>query len=359
MAGLFHHQPAVGLLDGRAVVDHPVDLARDRHRDAALVGELHDDAGCFDALGNLVHRGDDLVDRLAGAELLTDVAVAAALAGAGDDQIAHARQPGEGVPVPAERFTHLGHLPHRTGHHHRSRVLPDAQRIAHAHGDRVHVLQRAGHLDADDVVGGVGPEPFGAEQPAEVSGQMGIGHGQHRRCGVTLGDLTGDVGPGQDSGRVTGQHLVDDLAHPVVGALLEALDQRHHRHPRAQFAGQLGQHVAESVGRHPHDDDVGAFGGFGEVGGGAQGVRQFDLVAEVLRIAVVLVDVVGGLLRAHPLQRRAAPGADGGHGGAPGSAPEDDDFGFALCRCHGDQIRTARAHRGWLSPCRCECAGNA
>ena len=49
---------------------------------------------------------------------------------------------------------------------------------------------------------------------------------------------------------------------------------------------------------------------------------------------MVLVDVVGGLLGAHPLQRRPTPGADGRDGGAPRSSAEDDDVGLTLSRCH-------------------------
>ena len=100
---------------------------------------------------------------------------------------------------------------------------------------------------------------------------MLVGHREYRGGGVSLGDLAGDVRPGQDAGRMAGQHLVDDLAHPVVGALLEALHQRHHRHPRPQLLGQLLEHAAEAVRRHTHHDDVGALGGLGEVGGGLQG----------------------------------------------------------------------------------------
>ncbi|EUA20488.1 hypothetical protein I552_6855 [Mycobacterium xenopi 3993] len=41
------------------------------------------------------------------------------------------------------------------------------------------------------------------------------------------------------------------MRHPHVGALLEALDQRHHRNPGPQLGGQLGEHVAKAVGRNP------------------------------------------------------------------------------------------------------------
>ena len=169
---------------------------------------------------------------LARAQLFADVAVAAALAGAGDDEVAHACQARERVALAAHGLAEFGHLPHRAGHHQGAGVLADAQRVAHPDGDGVHVLERTRHLDADDVVGGVGAKTLGAEQLCEVGRQVLVGHRQHRGGGVALGDLAGDVRPGEDSRRVAGQHLVDDLAHPHVGALLEALHQRHHRHPR-------------------------------------------------------------------------------------------------------------------------------
>ena len=141
-----------------------------------------------------------------------------------------------------------------------------------------------------------------------------------------------------------GQYLFDDLAHPHVGALLEALDQTDHRNPRAQFPGQFDEYPAEPVRGNTHDDHVGAMGGLGEVVGGAQGFRQLDLLAEVGGVAVVGVDVLGGLRRTHPLHRGSAPGADGGDGGPPGSAAQHDDLGLATIRCHGVQGSAGGAH---------------
>ena len=69
---------------------------------------------------------------------------------------------------------------------------------------------------------------------------MGIGHRDHRSGGVARDDLPGDVRAGQHSGGVPGQHLVDDLGHPLATALLEALDQTDHRSPRPEERGQLG-----------------------------------------------------------------------------------------------------------------------
>src|ERR1700733_15990158 len=108
VTGRFRREPAVCVFGGGAMVDDAVDFAGNRHGNAVRIGELHDDADSFDALGDLVHRCDDLVDRPACAELLADMAVAAALAGARDDEIAHAGPPGEGVAVPPRRLPALG-----------------------------------------------------------------------------------------------------------------------------------------------------------------------------------------------------------------------------------------------------------
>src|SRR5690349_13522165 len=88
--------------------------------------------------------------------------------------------------------------------------------------------------------------------------------------------------------------------------------------------------------------------------GCAKAFRQYHLVAQIPRVAVILVDVVGGLVRAHPLQRRAPPRADRGHRGAPRASTEDDDVRFALRWCHGDQTRCAAAAWDaiWLLPTR-------
>src|ERR1700747_3039887 len=127
VTGRFRREPAVRVFWGGAMVDDAVDFAGNRHGNAVRIGELHDDADSVDALGDLVHRCDDLVDRLACAELLADMAVAAALAGARDDEIAHAGQPGEGVAVTARRLAELGPLAHRAGHHHGTRVFSDTK----------------------------------------------------------------------------------------------------------------------------------------------------------------------------------------------------------------------------------------
>ena len=126
VARLFGRQPAVRVFGGCAVIDDAVDFASDRHGKPVLLGEFHDDAGGLDTLCDLIHRRDDLVDRLACAQLLADMAVAAALARARDDQIADAGQARKVSRCPPAA-SHLGHFTDRAGHHHRARVFADTE----------------------------------------------------------------------------------------------------------------------------------------------------------------------------------------------------------------------------------------
>lgn len=180
---------------------------------------------------------------------------------------------------------------------------------------------------------------------------MLVGHRQHGRGGIALAHLARDVRAGQDACGMARQHLLDDLRHPHIGALLEPLDQRHHWHPGPQFLAQFGPHAAEPVRGHAHHvrghahhQNVGAVGGLGEIVGGAQGLAEDHVVAQVPRIAVMLVDVVGGLLRAHPLQRRTSACAVRRHGGSPGTTAKDNDFGFAHLGCHEAQRIAETSH---------------
>ena len=100
----------------------------------------------------------DLVDRAALAELLADVAVAALLAHAGGDQIAHAGEAGEGLQLAAHGDAEAGQLGEAAGDHRRLGVVADAEAVAHAGGDGDDVLQRPADLAADHVLVGVDAE---------------------------------------------------------------------------------------------------------------------------------------------------------------------------------------------------------
>ena len=73
-------QAAIGLGGGDLAVQHPVDLLAHGHLEVVAQGQLVHREGGADALGHGPGRAEDLVQRLARAELLADVPVAAALA---------------------------------------------------------------------------------------------------------------------------------------------------------------------------------------------------------------------------------------------------------------------------------------
>ncbi len=273
------------------------------------------------------------------AELLADVPVAAALAGAGDDQITHAGQAGEGVTVAADRLAELATSPAAPGPSPSRGCCPRCRasrpsrrrwrRRSSAHRRSRRRPRRRSCRSENAWCGTAFP----------VGGQVLIGHGEHRGGGVAVGDLARDVrarpgcppgvraAPRRRSGScarfvpcsrpftsdTTGTHGRSSLA-SCSSTPRKPCDGTPMTTTSAQSAASLKSVVARRV-----SDSV-------------------DLVAEVLRVAVVVVDVGGRLLRAHPLQRRSAPRADGCDGGSPGAATEDDDLGFALSRCHGISV---------------------
>ena len=100
IAGICAQQVLEALLRRASVVDDGVDLARGGHLDFVLVGQLHDRPAGLDALRDLLHRLDDLVDRLALGQPLPDGAVAAERADAGGEKVSDSAQASEGLGCP-------------------------------------------------------------------------------------------------------------------------------------------------------------------------------------------------------------------------------------------------------------------
>ena len=136
---------------GRALVQHPTDELRERHLDLLARRELEHRRGRLHALGDHVHLRDDLVEGAALPELDADVAVAALRAAARRDEIAHAREPGEGQRLAAERDAEPRELREAAGDERGLRVVAVVETVGHAGTDRQHVLERARDLAPDDV----------------------------------------------------------------------------------------------------------------------------------------------------------------------------------------------------------------
>ena len=93
------------------------------------------------------------------AEPEPDPVVAALLAHAGRDEVAHAGETGEGERLTTHRHPEPVSLGEGAGDEGGQGVVAEAETVRHAGGDRHDVLQRTGRLGADDV--GVGVHPKG------------------------------------------------------------------------------------------------------------------------------------------------------------------------------------------------------
>ena len=216
-------------------------------------------------------------------------------------------------------------------HHHRPRVVADAEALGDAAGDRHDVLQRAAELAADDVVVGVD-----AEQPARQHGLDRPGDGEvlggddagRRLAGH---DLAGDVRPGEGGDRVAGHLVADDLGHPQQRSLLEALGQADDRDPRVDPLLGRGHRRAHRRRRHADDQQLGVAHRLLQVVGGHQALRQRE-PGEVRLVGVVGVDLGRRLGAAGPDQRRVSRRHQPGDRRPPRPRPEHRDL-------HGPTVR--------------------
>jgi hypothetical protein len=76
-------------------------------------------------------------------------------------------------------------------------VVAVAEAVGNARADREHVLQRAGHLAADDVGVGVDAQRRREEHLLQLVGNRRVGNRDDRRGRLTRGDLTREVRPGE------------------------------------------------------------------------------------------------------------------------------------------------------------------
>ncbi|KAH0441378.1 hypothetical protein KCU90_g2363, partial [Aureobasidium melanogenum] len=107
------------------------------------------------AFGHVPQSAEDIVERTARGELHADCAIARQIARGSQDQIAQPGQTGERLRPSAERHAKTRHFRKTTRDQRRTRIETEAEAIGNTRGNRQHVLYRAAHLHADDVVAGI------------------------------------------------------------------------------------------------------------------------------------------------------------------------------------------------------------
>jgi hypothetical protein len=172
---------------------------------------------------------DDRVQGLALRQAEADAAVARQVAGAGEDQVAHAGQAHEGFRLPAQRGAQAGDFGQAARDQRGARVQPQAQAVGHAGGDGQHVLDRAAHFHADQVVAANRPARCRRAWPvttqsrsAADSEAMVSAHGRPRATSCA------NDGPDSAPLATVAQHFAHDLVRQQAGAVFEALAQPDH-----------------------------------------------------------------------------------------------------------------------------------
>ena len=163
-------------------------------------------------LDDLSDPGERVAHALARGEREAEAAIARLVVGAGQHEVAEAGEPHEGLGLRSERHTEAHHLGQPARDQRDARVGAEAQAIGEAGAHREHVLDRATHLDADDVGGRVGTEVRGMQALRELVREMLVGGGDGHRGGQAGAHFLRERGAGEHrDGVVIAEHLVGHL----------------------------------------------------------------------------------------------------------------------------------------------------
>ena len=222
--------------------------------------------------------GADLLHGLLHGNALADEDTGAAVTGvhgrAGDDQVAHTGQTGEGLAVRAERHAQPGDLGKAARHEQGLGVVAVAHAVADTGAEGDDVFECRAQLDTGRVRAGVDAETAAHEGVLHALGKLPLRAGDDNARRDAAADLLGVRGAGQGDDGAAGL-LRDKLRHAVAGTLLDALrhgdEQGRFGKVRRKGAGR-GAHGERRRGEHDHLPALRA----GGVGGIMQSLRQRD-----------------------------------------------------------------------------------
>ena len=156
---LLHRIPRV-----EVILQYPRHRGEHRQRHLVPSRQLHHRPRRRHPFRHLVHRSQNILQRLPFTQPHADAAVTRQVHETRQHDVARPRQTrerlGPGAHLRRQPSDLCASLRHNAG----QRVVPQLQTLDHPRGDGQHVLQRAAHLDPDDVRAGVHAQMRGREQ---------------------------------------------------------------------------------------------------------------------------------------------------------------------------------------------------
>ena len=245
--------------------------------------------------------------------------VAALLRRAGHDQVPYPGQAQVGDGIGAALHGEAGHLGQGPGDQHAAGVLAHRQGRGHTGDDGVDVLQGAGQFHAKTVGTGIDAEGAAVQRRLDPLAHGFVLAGHHGGGELVLGDLAGEVGPGDDADARPRHDFREDLAHQHEGMRLDALGGADEETP-FQLLGDGCQGLAQRARRQRHQDQLAALDGALQVTGGLDRSMHLDTL-QIARILALAANGLGLLRIAHPqAHRQPVLGDQIGQGGTEAAA---------------------------------------
>src|ERR1041385_3799567 len=233
-------------------------------------------------------------------------------------------EPAEGREPAAEGDAELGHLVQAARDERGVGVRAEAEAFEDARGDGDDILERAGELDAADVVGAIEPERAAAEHALR-----GVREVVFRRCddgdgGIAARGLEGEGRPGEDGegAQLVAEDLRGDLRHRLERLVLDAFGAGDDV-GALEVRQELGEDAPVVMARHDHEQRVAELRRLG------QRMRRADVRVELDRrhvdgIAPIAPDALRHARIVSPQKDVVPrPRRDDGHGGAEGAGADD------------------------------------
>ncbi|CAM2148074.1 hypothetical protein PT2222_10387 [Paraburkholderia tropica] len=334
-AGLFRlrvapEQGAHGVARRHAVEQHGAYRLGDRHVDLMRARDRQHGARAAHAFGHVAERAEDVVERAPARQLLADGAVARQVAGGGKDEVAEARETRKGLRAAAERHAQTRHFRETARDERGACVQAEAESVRDAGGDGKHVLDRAAHFHADDVVAGIDAHRTVMECGERALAAVGRRTRDRERDGQTLAHFARETRAGQHAiARVVGQFRRDDLMRHQLRVGFEAFAKPHEMRGHAAHVAHRAQHVAQARHGCAEHDQIRFARAVVERGSEIGFVLERFRQRDARQIAGVLVRFTQGVDEraiARPQHRVMRLGQMARQRGAPRSGAENGDF---------------------------------